>query len=80
MPCKPIRYPVEATGRHVPATQKQWKNDLMIDDSPIRKRTSLQSPPPLPANEAETRRVDTAAIANPVDDGAAGPAWFGDRS
>ena len=32
----PIRYPVEAQGRHEPASQRQWLATFTIDDSSIR--------------------------------------------
>jgi len=35
LPGLPIRYPVEARGRHEPATTKQWLEEFTIDDSSI---------------------------------------------
>jgi hypothetical protein len=35
---QPIRYPVESKGRFVAATQEQWKEKMLIDDSSIKPR------------------------------------------
>ena len=40
----PIRYPVEAKGRHEPATQEQWKQKMLIDDSSIKPQASTVGP------------------------------------
>jgi len=31
----PVRFPVEETPRHKPAKQKQWKDDMLIDEGPL---------------------------------------------
>jgi len=36
MPGQPIRYPVEAKGRHVPTTTRQWLDTFTIDGSSIK--------------------------------------------
>ena len=35
---EPIRFPVEDKGRHVEATQEQWQEEMLIDDSSIKPR------------------------------------------
>jgi N-acyl-D-amino-acid deacylase len=35
---EPIRYPAEIKGRFVEATQEQWKEKMLIDDSSIKPR------------------------------------------
>jgi hypothetical protein len=35
---QPIRYPVEETPRHVPATTEQWKDDFLIDTGTVKPR------------------------------------------
>ena len=34
-PGLPVRYPVEEQGRHEPTTQKQWKQEFLIDGSAL---------------------------------------------
>jgi len=38
LPGKPIRYPVEAEGRHDPATTEQWLEEFTIDDGSLTPR------------------------------------------
>ena len=40
LPGLPIRYAVERTGRHEPATTKQWLQEFTIDDGSLTPRTS----------------------------------------
>ena len=46
-PGLPVRYPVEDKGRHVPASQAQWKQDFLIDSSSIAPQASLKSFSPM---------------------------------
>ena len=65
-PGQPIRYPVEDTPRHKPASQKQWLKQFTIDGSPLAPKTSRVAP-------REERPIAAVVPAMNSD------TWFGDR-